>query len=628
MGGGQSSPRYTERMALIEQVMVPFFDKYLKNPNENLMACTPYCPPGTPPMVCTILQIQNKLPVRCEQRPPMNRQKIKDYLYTTYALMTCIPEHGNEAVKIVLWRSIVATMLPRLIQLKSFENDETINKVIEKSVEFYTDLLRGKGLDSNFATQCELVVYLNSTIYTLNAIDRKYINQLGALAKSMIAHVKPGELQFKGSLDLYNVTYNFLKNKISAQFEKDGLIKGSVNENDLNNFLFFMNMCVKVIEDKQLNQYNDGRTISGIRKESYDDAELAAFKLFDSLETFKGCCKLFLYLYRKKNCSKYIEMNNKLVPSYDIFRKCKVSGFEPINKPKEEQERVENKKESEKSGEKSDITDENRNKIKAAEEKEAEQQDKAESATKEGFRENFDQNKYGIFNEIYGNVKLILGYVLVVIIIASLLAISPSIFNGLYNIVANFIVPALIYVLNIIVQIITVISKSLFMAAEGSFFFVVGILSTIFGVLQISTGLSANIMKDVIIGLATSLGITTTVTSNSAIGIISTTFGVLSRITYDMFVGSLFYLIDQFTNVFKVSEGSGLSLVSIVVKFFSLIFKILFDAGYGTFLLIHDIVMLSVTTIAKGPGMFLGYTSKTVFDNSKKIYMNINNIDE
>ena len=127
MGGGQSSPRYTERMALIEQVMVPFFDKYLKNPNENLMACTPYCPPGTPPMVCTILQIQNKLPVRCEQRPPMNRQKIKDYLYTTYALMTCIPEHGNEAVKIVLWRSIVATMLPRLIQLKSFENDETIN---------------------------------------------------------------------------------------------------------------------------------------------------------------------------------------------------------------------------------------------------------------------------------------------------------------------------------------------------------------------------------------------------------------------------------------------------------------------------------------------------------------------
>jgi hypothetical protein len=630
MGGGQSTPRYTERMALIQRVMLPFFDQYLKNPVDNLTECKPYCPPGINPFICAVLGAQKKLPVRCEQKPPMNRQKIKEYLYATYALMTCIPEHGDEAVQIVIWRSVVATMLPKLIELKSFEVDDTINKVIEKSVEYYTELLRGKGLDSNYATQADLVTYYNSTVYTLNAIDKKYINQLGALSKSMIAHTNKGELQYQGSLNLYNITYNFLINKLGAQFEKDGLLKGKINEADLENFLFFMNICVKIIEDKPLNQYNDGSQIFGIKKDSYDDAELEAFKLFDSLETLKGCCKLFLFLYRKKNCSKYIEMNNKLIPPYDIFRKCKVSGFEPINKPKEELERVDKKADSQKAGESTEITDENRARTKAAEQAAAEQQDKAE-AKKESFtqnKEHFDPAKYGIFGEIYGNVKLIIGYIVVVIIITILLALSPYIYDGLYNIIANYLIPATIYILTIIAQMITVISKLFLMTAEGTVFFIMGVLSTIFGILQISTGLSVDVMKDMVFALAASLGITTTVTGNSAIGIISTTFGVLGKITYDMFVGGLFYLIDQFTNIFKVSEGSSFSLYTIVVNFLSLIFKILYDAGYGTFLLIHDIIMISVTTVAKGPGMFLGYTSNAVFNNSKKIYMNINNIDE
>jgi hypothetical protein len=630
MGGGQSAPRYTERMALIERVMLPFFDQYLKNPVGNQTECKPFCPPGLNPFICKLLGAQNKLPVRCEQKPPMNRQKIKEYLYATYALMTCVPEHSNEAVKIVLWRSVVATMLPKLIELKSFEIDDTINKVIDKSVEYYTELLKGKGLDSNYAVQADLVTYYNATVYTLNPIDKKYINQLGALSKSMIAHTTKGALQYQGSLNLYNITYNFLISKLSAQFEKDGLIKGKINEADLDNFLFFMNICVKIIEDKPLNQYNDGSQIFGIKKDSYDDAELEAFKLFDSLETLKGCCKLFLFLYRKKNCSKYIEMNNKLIPPYDTFRKCKVSGFEPINKPKEELERIDKKADSQKAGESTEITDENRARTKAAEQAAAEQQDKAE-AKKESFsqnKEHFNPAKYGIFGEIFGNIKLIIGYILVVIIITILLALSPYIYEGFYNIIANYLIPAIVYILTIIAQMITVMSKSFLMAAEGTVFFIMGVLSTIFGILQISTGLSLDVMKDMIYALAASLGITTTVTGNSAIGIISTTFGVLGKITYDMFVGGLFYLIDQFTNIFKVSEGSSFSLYTIVVNFLSLIVKILYDAGYGTFLLIHDIIMLSVTTVAKGPGMFLGYTSNAVFNNSKKIYMNINNIDE
>jgi hypothetical protein len=109
-------------------------------------------------------------------------------------------------------------------------------------------------------------------------------------------------------------------------------------------------------------------------------------------------------------------MNNKLIPPYDIFRKCKVSGFEPINKPKEEVERVDKKADSQKAGESTEITDENRARTKAAEQAAAEQQDRAE-AKKESFtqnKEHFNPAKYGIFGEIYGNVKLIMGYILVV----------------------------------------------------------------------------------------------------------------------------------------------------------------------------------------------------------------------
>lgn len=397
-----------------------------------------------------------------------------------------------------------------------------------------------------------------------------------------------------------------------------------------------MNLCVKIIDDKELNKYNDGRTISGITKTNYDDPEIIAANLFESLETFKSCCKLFLFLYRKKNCSKYIEMNNKLVPPYDIFRKCKITGFEPINKPKEELERIENKKDSSSAGESTEVSDLNRRRLREAENKEQEKQDKLESdAASKGEKFTTDKEhfndmepKYGIFNEIYQNIKLILGYVMVIIIIGLLISVAPSVWATTYDIIAQFLVPAIVYILTIITQLVTIVAKSFFMAAEGTVFFIIGILSTIFSILQISTGLSLDLFKNILISLAQSLGITTTLTSTGVIGVTSTVFGVLGKITYDMFEKSIYYLMDQFMNIFKVSEGSTFSLIAIFINFFSLIFKIIYDTGYAISVLFYDIIMLSVTVVSKAPGMFLGYTSKTIFDNSKKIYMNINNIDE
>jgi len=605
MGGGGSKPnlRITERMQLIAQ-MRPYFDN-MSNANIN---------------------------------------KTTNYLVATYNMLSSPPEHIFEAVSILQWKIKLIQILPKLVELKAFTYTPITKQLLEKMVDIYIEGARtSRNLETDYNTQFDVVKYYNDVMLSAgNPINKKYMSMISGLASSMIYHTIPGAKGPKliGSFRLYTLTYEFLLRKIVSQFEKDGLIKGGANEANFNNFLFFLNMCVRVIDDKRLNAYNDDSKIVGVSKESYDDAEIKNFGLFDDLDSLKSACKLFLFLYRKKNCSKYIEMNNKLVPDYNTYRKCKVTGFEAINKPPEEVARL---------------------------------KEKAESSD-EKIKELFTQpkiEKFALLKEVETNIKLVGGYVLILIIIGVLLAVFPSVITNVYN----FVVPIIIYILTIFAELIAVVGKCFFLAGEGLVFFVISILSSILGMISITTGVTVEFFKDILVGLASALGITTTVavnttgeaavnvgntmgifgktlynvaegstlsgvntlgllgiTSSNVIGNVGqavlSTVSLVGTISYNMFTGSILYLIDQITNIFKVSAGSGVSFVDIFINICSLIFKILMNTTYSTLVLVYDVVLVACQGILTGSETILDVLSKNIFNNSQKIYMTINNIDE
>jgi len=605
MGGGGSKPnlRITERMQLIAQ-MRPYFDN-MSNANIN---------------------------------------KTTNYLVATYNMLSSPPEHIFEAVSILQWKIKLIQILPKLVELKAFTYTPITKQLLEKMVDIYIEGARtSRNLETDYNTQFDVVKYYNDVMLSAgNPINKKYISMISGLASSMIYHTLPGAKgpQLIGSFKLYTITYEFLLRKIVSQFEKDGLISGGANETNFSNFLFFLNMCVRVIDDKKLNAYNDDSKIVGISKESYDDAEIKNFGLFDDLDSLKSACKLFLFLYRKKNCSKYIEMNNKLVPDYNTYRKCKVTGFEAVNKPPEEVARL---------------------------------KEKAESSD-EKVKELFTQpkiEKFALLKEVETNIKLVGGYVLILIIIGVLLAVFPSVITNVYN----FVVPIIIYILTIFAELIAVVGKCFFLAGEGLVFFVISILSSILGMISITTGVTVEFFKDILVGLASALGITTTVavnttgeaavnvgntmgifgktlynvaegstlsgvntlgllgiTSSNVIGNVGqavlSTVSLVGTISYNMFTGSILYLIDQITNIFKVSAGSGVSFVDIFINICSLIFKILMNTTYSTLVLVYDVVLVACQGILTGSETILDVLSKNIFNNSQKIYMTINNIDE
>ena len=438
--------------------------------------------------------------------------------------------------------------------------------------------------------QYNTINYYNQTKLSSDSpIDKKYIGMISSVLNYMLIFLPitmnvedenndyTRILQSRNqaaifSLQYYNLVYNFLKSKILAQFKITGLMNDLKTDDD---FIFFLNFCVKVVEDKDLDKYNDGTEIKGINMEgTYTDEELKTHNIFEDLDSFKNTCKIFLYLHRKKNCSRYIMPNNKLNIKYNNYRKCKISGFEPIKKPKEEINRLERQKEDKEAGESSDITDENR-----------------AVKQKEGFFnnfnkliENYDNSENNIFKQVGKNLKLVFGYVLVLIIIGILIIISPTIFNITHTIISNYLVPAIVYILGVLAQMFTIVGKTLLMSGEGLFFFVVGLITPIFNILKIVVGMSADLLKDIFLSFMNIIGLSTSTLAS------------------------------------KTGEST-ISLLGLSSKMFG-------DIGSTIFTKLSDFITLLFDIIIKSPGVILGNISKIIFDNSKKIYMTINNIEE
>jgi len=752
----------------------------------------------------------------CQTINTFNPKETTAVLIGSYELLTVVPAFDREARAITNYKLFLMNFLENAVPYRKISpqgvpvSPEVVS-LIDKLVDLKFDELRKKNLDTDFVIQAQAVDYYQRVWIGLpTLIDKKYVALVSSLNKSMIYHTLPAELRkipgakIEGSIQLFDTVFNFIYIKILQQFLRKRIITGPL---DRKQEILFFNTCVKIIDDKEINKNPDDTLIEGIDIENFTDQDLKNDKIFEDLDSLKGCCKLFLFLYRKKKCTIYMTKDTTEKPDIYTFRKCKISGLEPVNKPIEEQKRLSDNEETKAAGESSAISDENR----AVLDEKARKKEEAEEAARKKIDESFSNLKEPFENEVFkkveDNLKLVLGYVLIVIVIGIIIVLSPTLFNFGHYVVTELLIPLIVYILTIIAQIVTILGKSALLTGEGLTMFVLGTISSILGMLQITTGLTSNFIKDIIVSLGQSLGIVGVVSTNVAattlgavgttvgtlgkvgqdatigsfntlgttlgtigrvgqdatigsfntlgttlgtigkvgqdatigsfnslgttigtigrvgqdatigsfnnlgstvgtlgrvgqdatigtfnslgttigtigkvgqdatigtfnslgttlgtfgkygtdgtigsfnivgstigtmgkmgfdglVGIYSTvitTSGVLTKISYDGITGALLYLMDQFTNMVKISAGSGFTIVDIVINFFSLVVKIIVNAGYGVGLLAHDFIVFIVSMLVKGPTILLSFLGKTVFENSKKFYMTINNIEE
>ena len=793
MGGGSSRPAETVREIYIRNTVLPYFTN--AKFTGSIQICEDVCVRKERRgwwMFSQEVCVQNER--RCKTVPGSNIDLTTKYFQESWTLLNTPPVHGYEADQMTALRNKLIERLEEMCQAKSFRVNSVTKAMTEKIIDNYFEVARSKfKLDSDYNTQFNACRYYINTIISLSGVpsDKKFIGMIAGLNKSAMYHVLPSASgsQASGSLNLYNLHYNFLLGKIITQFKNGNVLPGNFWINTPADTRILFNMCVKIIEDKSLNKYGDGDDIEGIQRENFTDEDIRGYNIFEDLETFKSACKYFMFLYRKKICTKYMQGKNPPTPDNNTYRNCKIAGIEAKNKPKEELDRLKKKEESDKDGESTDITDENRDRIEREKNKEKFTNDKTvenftkdqvkEHFTKDQVKEHFKENN--IFKQVEGNLKLVLGYVLVLVIIGMLIVLAPSIFNTVYGIIEKFLIPTIVYILSIFAQIFTIIGKTLLMTGEGLVFFVVGIIGSIIGTLRITIGLTFDFLKDIVISIGSALGLTTNIVSNVAAntvsnvgntagvtgslvtnlafnsaGVVKDTLGIgskmatdavvattnvigigskvtadaligttnvlgigskvaadtligttnvlgtgstnvlgigsklatdavigttnvvgstlgvtgnvayntlgqsvvttgstisllgktiydvtagigsgvistgslLSVMTYDMILKTLQYFIDQISNIYTISKDSGFSIIQIFSGIIGLIFKIIHDAGYGTGLLIYDLISALLIMLVKGPAALLGMISKNVFDNSKKIFMTINNIEE
>jgi len=519
MGGGNSTPRYTENEAAIDQMAAMWNKSY---------------------------KVANSI------------KTIDTIFYKSLKIFPAVPEHGREAERLNYWRDFIEKLLPFIISNRMVSlRDSEIQLLIDKTLERYFIKAKIEGLESNVPVQLRSIQYwIDTSIAAGNPINKLLMNYLGLFSNSML-----------NNNEFYKTIYIFLYDKISTQLKKNGF---NQNLNTDKGFIFFINTLVKIIEDQEINKYADGNPIPGITIDQYTDEILASYKIFEDVDTLKSACKLFLFLYRKKNCTKYIEKNNKMVPDFMTYRKCKIAGFQAINKPQE-------------------VLDAEINKEGFKQEKKIE-----------------NMTDGGIFGAVFKNIKLVFGYILVLVIIGVLLAISPAIYNFIINIIFNYLIPLITYILSLIGQVFVIIGKIALMGVEGLVFLISSIVSPIYNIFEITISMLADLIKETFMK-----GI------NLVSNISEISYNILSRLLI-----SLISILGLSTSVVATkSAESSLSYLSILID----MFKNIGASGINTF---KDFFNVLIELLTKGPFNLIANISKYIFDNSQNFYMTINNIDE
>ena len=475
-------------------------------------------------------------------KKPNTKDPTTKKLLLAWNIFSAVPGFEREANKINQLKDYLENWFPEGVRSHLFDyENETVKMLIQKLVERMMERKRKEGFDKNFKIQYDTISYYNDVVIKSgNLIDKKYISMISSLSKSITYHISPpsnpDSESMRWSEALYNYINGYLIEKVKAQFQIHGVVQPGELTGD--KMLMFMNACVKVIEDKDLDKYNDDTEITGVGIVTYDDEQLKNNRIFDDLESLKGACKLILFCYRKKNCMKYMDPKNKTVPDYTTFRQCKISGVEPLVKPQEELDRIQANKD--KSSEPFTV----------------------ESPNVEKFVNRETKN---IFGEVEKNLKLVFGYVLVLCIIGVIIYISPSLFTFFYNIISFILVQ--------LAQYVGIVGTLFVSSIEGLVTGVVQLLTFIASAFGIVFGISQSVITDMLTGIVSTIGLMFQISSNviaDIIASITSTIGIMSQVSnnvvFDMFK-------DLFQSLNIVLTGLFQGSVSTIQNFLEFIFN-------------------------------------------------------
>lgn len=532
-GGGSKEPDRTANENNADDIM-NYLNQLSKKSNQ--LVCKNQCVALGPALNCT--RYDNV----CSRETDGTKDPTTKKLLLAWNIFSAVPGFEREANKINQLKDYLEQWFPNGIDKDLCDNrNETIQMLIQKLVERMMERKRKEGFDKNFKIQYDTISYYNDVVIKSgNLIDKKYISMISSLNKSITYHISPpsnpNQDSMRWSEELYKYIYDFLIEKVKAQFQIHGVVQPGELTGD--KMLMFMNACVKVIEDKDLDKYNDDTEITGVGIVTYDDEQLKNNRIFDDLESLKGACKLILFCYRKKNCMKYMDPKNKTVPDYTTFRQCKISGVEPLVKPQEELDRIQANKD--KSSEPFTV----------------------ESPNVEKFVNRETKN---IFGEVEKNLKLVFGYVLVLCIIGVIIYISPSLFTFFYNIISFILVQ--------LAQYVGIVGTLFVSSIEGLVTGVVQLLTFIASAFGIVFGISQSVITDMLTGIVSTIGLMFQISSNviaDIIASITSTIGIMSQVSnnvvFDMFK-------DLFQSLNIVLTGLFQGSVSTIQNFLEFIFN-------------------------------------------------------
>ena len=568
-GGGSKEPDRTANENNADDIM-NYLNQLSKKSNQ--LVCKNQCVALGPALNCT--RYDNV----CSRETDGTKDPTTKKLLLAWNIFSAVPGFEREANKINQLKDYLEQWFPNGIDKDLCDNrNETIQMLIQKLVERMIERKRKEGFETNFRIQYDTIKYYNDVVIKSgNLIDKKYISMVSSLNKSMVYHTSPpsnpNQDSMRWSEELYNYINGYLIEKVKAQFQIHGVIQPGELTGD--KMLMFMNACVKVIEDKDLDKYNDDTQITGVGIVTYDDEQLKNNKIFDDLESLKGACKLILFCYRKKNCMKYMNTTNKTVPDYTTFRQCKISGVEPLLKPQEELDRIQANKD--KSSEPFTV----------------------ESPNVEKFANRETKN---IFGEVEKNLKLVFGYILVLFIIGIILYVSPSIATFLYNIISFILVQ--------IAQYVGIVGTLFVSSIEGLVTGVVQIILFIVSAFGIVFGISANVITDLLTNVTSALAVMFQVSSNVVSDIIANitgTAGMTSQVSNNV-------VTDMIKNI--------MSIISLI---FEVSYKVVSDIFTNTF----QSFMIVITSLFQGSTSVIQNFLEFIFNKLKKYYMFINNIVE
>ena len=258
----------------------------------------------------------------------------------------------------------------------TFQVNQNTAKMIHDALNRYKNGQLGKNFDKNINVQLQTVYYWQKVVCKPTFIEKLYIGFVSSLNKSATYHVDVFDTTYIDNFDvglkgtwktiadktkygpniiysekLYSLIMDHLFENLRAEFAKYGILPvDSLKFGENIEFIYLLfNTCTKLIDGKPLNVRNTDNFEIDPTSDSYKNkiiipsqngkdipdfiqdkdvnpyfVENVEFNYnnltnhpgppiyFENKETLVNACKLFLFLYRKKTCTKYMKKTQSL----------------------------------------------------------------------------------------------------------------------------------------------------------------------------------------------------------------------------------------------------------------------------------------------------------------------------